>query len=138
MDSLLKPLTGRLRVSGAFFAYAHRLFQHQTDLGRQMVFPQEPKPTGAAAAGKILIGDSFVVNADVVADFRKYLASRQITYEEPAFREAEPEIRRELEREIAGAIWGLDTGVKVAREGDPAVLKAIEVMPEAARLLELK
>jgi len=138
VDSLLKPLTGRLRISGAFFAYAHKLAQHQTDLGRQMVFPQEPKPTGAAGAGKILIGETFVVNADVVADFRKYLASRQITYEEPAFREAEPEIRRELEREIAGAVWGLDTGVKVAREGDPAVLKAIEVMPEAARLLDLK
>jgi carboxyl-terminal processing protease len=138
VDMLLKPLTGRLRVSGAFFAYAHKLVGHQTDLGRRMVFPQEPKPAGAAATGKILIGDSFVVNAEVVADFRKYLASRQITYEEPAFREAEPEIRRELEREIAGAIWGLETGVKVAREDDPAVLKAIEVMPEAARLLDLK
>jgi carboxyl-terminal processing protease len=138
VDMLLKPLTGRLRVSGAFFAYAHKLVGHQTDLGRRMVFPQEPKPAGAAATGKILIGDSFPVNAEVVADFRKYLASRQITYEEPAFREAEPEIRRELEREIAGAIWGLETGVKVAREDDPAVLKAIEVMPEAARLLDLK
>jgi len=138
VDSLLKPVTGRLRMSGAFFAYAHKLAQHQTDLGRRMVFPQEPKPAGAAAAGKILVGDAFVVNADVVADFRKYLASRQITYDEPAFREAEPEIRRELEREVAGAIWGLDTGVKVSRESDPAVLKAIEVMPEAARLLDLK
>jgi len=138
VDSLLKPLTGRLRMSGAFFAYARKLVQHQTDLGRQMIFPQEPKPAGAAGAGKIQIGDSFVVNADVVADFQKYLASRQITYEEPAFREADPEIRRELEREIAGAIWGLETGVKVAREDDPAVRKAIEVMPEATRLLELK
>jgi hypothetical protein len=73
-----------------------------------------------------------------VADFRKYLASRQVTYDEAAFKEAEPEIRRELEREVAGAIWGLETGVKVAREADPAVLKAIEVMPEAARLLDLK
>jgi carboxyl-terminal processing protease len=138
VDMILKPLTGRLRVSGAFFAYAHKLVQHQTDLGGRMVFPQEPKPAGAAAAGRILIGDSFVVNDEVVADFRKYLASRQITYEEPAFREAVPEIRAELEREIAGAIWGLETGVKVARQDDPAVRKAIEVMPEAARLLDLK
>jgi carboxyl-terminal processing protease len=138
VNSVLKPITGRLRISGAFFAYARKLVQHQTDLGGKLVFPREPKGTEAAAAGKIQIGTTFVVNADVVADFRKYLRTRQVEYEEPAFREAEPEIRRELEREIAGAIWGVDAGIKVARESDPAVLKAIEVMPEAARLLETK
>ncbi|MGE5741769.1 MAG: S41 family peptidase [Candidatus Aminicenantes bacterium RBG_16_66_30] len=138
VNSDLKPLTGRLRVSGAFFSYARKLVQHQTDLGRKLVLPQEPKETGPAAAGKIQIGTAFVVNPDVVADFRKYLASRQVAYEEPAFREAEPEIRRELEREIAGAIWGLDAGIKVARESDPVVRKAIEVMPEAAKLLDMK
>ena len=138
VDSLLKPLTGRLRVSGAFFAYARKLVQHQTDLGQRMVFPQEPRETGAAAAGKIQIGATFIVNADIVADFRKYLASRQVTYDEPAFLEAEPEIRRELEREITGAIWGLDAGIKAARESDPVVRKAIEVMPEATKLFEMK
>jgi carboxyl-terminal processing protease len=138
VNSLLKPVTGRLRMSGAFFSYARKLVQHQTDLGRKLVFPQEPKETGPAAAGKIQIGTAFVVNADVVADFRKYLKTRQTEVDETAFREAEPEIRRELEREIAGAIWGVDAGVKVSRETDPVVLKAIEVMPEAARLLEKK
>jgi carboxyl-terminal processing protease len=138
VNSLLKPLTGRLRLSGAFFSYARRLVGHQTDLGRKFVFPQEPKVTGPAAAGKIQIGTAFVVNGDVIADFRKYLATRQIEVEEKAFKEAETEIRWELEREIAGAIWGVETGVKVARENDPVVLKAIEVMPEAARLLDLK
>jgi carboxyl-terminal processing protease len=125
-------------MSGAFFAYARKLVQHQTDLGRRLVFPAEPREPGTAPAGKIQIGTSFVVNADVIADFRKYLGGRQVEVDEAAFREAEPEIRRELERDIAGAIWGLDTGVKVARESDPVVLKAIEVMPEAARLLESK
>ena len=56
VNSILKPLTGRLRISGAFFAYARKLVLHQTDLGRKLVFPQEPKETGAAAAGKIQIG----------------------------------------------------------------------------------
>ena len=138
VNSLLKPLTGRLRMSGAFFSYARRLVGHQTDLGRKFVFPQEPKAAGPAAAGKIQIGTAFVVNDDVVADFRKYLGSRKIEYEEKAFEEAEPEIRWELEREIAGAIWGVEAGVKAARENDPVVLKAIEVMPEAAKLLDLK
>jgi len=138
VDSLLKILTGRLRMSGAFFAYARRLVQHQTDLGKTFVFPGDPKPAGAAAAGRIQIGEVFIVNDDVVADFRKYLATRKFEYEEAAFKDAAAEIRRELEREIAGAIWGVEAGIKVSRENDPVVLKAIEVLPEAARLLDLK
>jgi carboxyl-terminal processing protease len=136
VDALLKPFTGRLRISGAFFAYDRRLVLHQTDLGRKFVFPQDPKDAGAAAAGRIQIGTSFVVNDDVVADFRKFLATRKVEYDEKTFREAEAEIRSELEREIAGAIWGVEAGIRVSRQNDPVVLKAIEVMPEAARLIK--
>jgi carboxyl-terminal processing protease len=136
VDSLLKPFTGRLRLSGAFFAYARRFVLHQTDLGRKFVFPQDPPDAGAAAAGRIQVGASFIVDGDVVADFRKYLGTRKVEIDEKAFREAEPEIRAELEREIAGAIWGVDAGIRVSRRNDPVVLKAIEVMPEASRLLE--
>jgi carboxyl-terminal processing protease len=136
VEALLKPFTGRLRLSGAFFAYARRLVLHQTDLGRKFVFPQDPKDAGASAAGRIQIGTSFVVNDDVVADFRKFLATRKVEYDEKTFREAEAEIRSELEREIAGAIWGVEAGIRVSRQNDPVVLKAVEVMPEAARFVQ--
>jgi len=79
--------------------------------------------------------DRDVADDAVVADFRKYLASRKIEVDEKAFREADIEIRRELEREVAGAIWGVDEGVRVARKTDPVVMKAVEVLPEAARLI---
>ncbi len=138
VDSLLRPFTGRLRLSGTFFSYARKFVQHQTDLGKKFVFPQEPKGPGASAAGKIQVGATFVVNAEVVADFRKYIKTRSVAFDDKAFAEAEPEIRRELEREIAGAIWGVEAGVRVSRANDPVVMKAIEVMPEAARLLEGK
>jgi len=138
VDSLIKPFTGRIRLSGAFFSYARRLVQHQTDLGKTFVFPQDPKGPGASAAGKVQIGATFVVNAEVVADFQKYIKTRSVAFDDKTFREAEPEIRRELEREIAGAVWGVEAGVRVSRLTDPVVRKAIEVMPEAARLLEGK
>jgi carboxyl-terminal processing protease len=138
VDSLLKPFTGRLRLSGAFFAYARKFVQHQTDLSRKFIFPQDPQGAGAAAAGKVRIGTTFVVNAEVVADFRKYIKSRDVAFDDKTFAEAEPEIRRELDREITGAIWGVDAGVRVSRMADPVVRKAIEVMPEAAKLLEEK
>ena len=134
VEGLLKPYTGRLRMSGAFFAYARRFVQHQTDLGRKFVFPGDPE--GAPAAGKVRVGASIVVNDDVVADFRKFLMARKGEYDEKPFLDAETEIRRELEREITGAIWGVEAGIRVARAGDPVVMKAVEVMPEAAGLLE--
>ena len=136
VDSLLKPVTGRLRLSGMFFAYARKLVQHQTDLGAKLVLPQEAPSGGAVPAGKILVGPKFVINDAVVADFRKFLAGRKVAYDEAAFGEAEPEIRREIEREVTGAVWGVDAGVKISRQNDPVVLKAIEVLPEAARLLD--
>jgi len=135
VDSLLKPFTGRLRLSGAFFSYARRFVQHQTDLGKKFIFPQDPQGAGASAPGKVRIGTTFVVNAEVVADFRKDIKSRNFAFDDKVFADAEAEIRRELEREIAGAVWGLEAGVRVARMSDPVVMKAIEVMPESARLL---
>ena len=135
VDALLKPFTGRLRLSGAFFSYARRFVLHQTDLGKRFVFPQEPRPAGAAAAGKVQVGDTFVVGAELVADFRKDLKARQGAFDEKAFADAEPEIRRELEWEIIGAIWGLEARTRASRLTDPVVMKAVEVMPEAARLI---
>jgi carboxyl-terminal processing protease len=138
VDSLLKPFTGRLRLNGAFFAYARKLAQHQTDLGKTLVFPQDPKGPENAGPRKILVGKTFPVNATVIDDFRKYLKARDVAYDEKTFKDAEEEIGRELEWEIAGAIWGLDEGIRVSRKSDPAILKAIEVLPEAARMAEGK
>jgi carboxyl-terminal processing protease len=138
VDSLLKPFTGRLRLSGTFFAYARKLVQHQTELGKNLVFPQEPKGPEASGPGKILVGRTFPVNAAVIDDFRQYLKTRNVDVDEKTFQDAEEEIRRELEREITGAVWGLEEGIRVSRKADPAVLKALEVMPEASRMAEGK
>ncbi|MGA2361662.1 MAG: S41 family peptidase [Candidatus Aminicenantales bacterium] len=138
VDSLLKPYTGRLRLNGAFFAYARKLVQHQTDLGRALVFPQDPKGPESSGPGKILVGKTFPVNAAVIDDFRKYLKTRNVDDDEKAFKDAEEEIRRELEREIAGTIWGLEGGVRVSRLSDPVVLKALDVLPEAAGMTDGK
>lgn len=138
VDSLLKPYTGRLRLSGAFFNYARKLVQHQTDLGQTFVFPQDPKGPESSGPGKTVVGKTFIVDAAVIEDFRKYLKPHNVGDDEKAFKDAEEEIRRELEREIAGAIWGLEEGVRVARLSDPAVLKALDVLPEAAGMTEGK
>jgi carboxyl-terminal processing protease len=138
VDGLIKPFTGRLRLSGEFFTYARRLVQHQTDLGRRLVFPQDGKAAENPEPGKITVAKPFVVNAAVIEDFRQYIKAHKAVYEDKMFKESEPEIRRELEREITGAIWGFEEGIKVSRRADPVVLKALDVLPEAVRFAEKK
>ena len=131
----IKPLTFELMVKGSFFAYARKLIQHQTELAGRFVFPQD-RGTKADAAGKIVIGDLFVAGPEVLEDFKSYLRAIKIPFDEVKFKESADEIRRELEREIASALWGVEEGIRAYRRSDPVVAKALEVMPEAAKFIE--
>ncbi len=131
VDSLLLPVTARLRFRGAFFNYARRLFHHQTELGAKMVFPGE-QTAGKTPKDRIVVARPFTTGPEVMADFSKFLKTQPGTYEEKDLAAASEEIRRELEREITAAIWGFEESVRVSRLSDTAVKKAIEVMPEAA------
>lgn len=131
----LKPLTFELMVKGSFFAYARKFVQHQTGLAGRFVFPED-RGTNADVAGKIVVGDIFVAGPEVLEDFRSYLRAAKIPFDEAKFGESANEIRRELEREIASALWGVEEGIRAYRRSDPVVAKALEVMPEAAKFVE--
>ena len=72
----------------------------------------------------------------MIQDFQTYLESVKFEYEAEEFINSLDQIKRELEREIASALFGLEEGIKVYRLSDPVVLKAIEMMPEAEKLVE--
>jgi carboxyl-terminal processing protease len=131
----LKPLTFELMVKGSFFAYARKLVQHQTGLAGRFVFPQD-RGTNADAAGKIVVGDVFVAGPEVLEDFKSYLRAVKVPFDEAKFEESADEVRRELEREIASALWGVEEGIRAYRRSDPVVAKALVVMPEAAKFIE--
>ena len=48
---------------------------------------------------------------------------------------ADAEIRREIEREMSSAIWGIEEGWRAFERKDPVILKALQMMPEAAKFL---
>jgi carboxyl-terminal processing protease len=77
----------------------------------------------------------FVVDDAVIADFKDYLPANKITIEEDKFTAARDEIRRELQRSVISILWSYEEGVKVFSKMDPAVLKALEIMPEAAKFV---
>jgi carboxyl-terminal processing protease len=128
-----KRLTLELFAKGAFFVYARKFSLHQTDLSRHFVFPSENPE--AAGPGAIIVAHSLVVDDRVMEDFQSYLRANQIAFQAKAFAEAAPEIKRELERELTSAVFGLQEGQRVYRQSDPVVIKALAVMPEAAKLI---
>lgn len=132
----LAPLTAELMIKGTFFSYARKFVGHQTGLSKNYIFPREKEKAGNPNVEKIPVGKDFVVDAKVVEDFKGYLRLNNISFDEAKFGESEAEIKRELEREIFSSVWGIEEGTKVYLKTDAAVLKALEVMPEAVKLLE--
>jgi carboxyl-terminal processing protease len=129
----LKPLTLELMSKGAFFGYARKFAARETALSREYAFPSDQ--AASSASGKVPVGRDLAIGPPVLEDFRAYLRAAQIPLDEQKFGEAEAEIKRELEREIVSSLWGLEAGVRAYRKRDAVVLKALEVMPEAAKLI---
>ena len=115
-----------LFFKGAFFRYGRKFAEHRTSLSNKFELPSEMKA---------LRNPEIIVDDRVMRDFMVYLEESHIEFEKEEFEEAKEEIRRELTREIFSSLWGMEEGVKVYRKTDPVVLKAIEVLPEAKRLL---
>jgi carboxyl-terminal processing protease len=133
VPSGLKMLTLELMNRGAIFGYARKFTARETVLSKEFAFPGDAANTGAS--GKIPVSRDFAVGAPILEDFKAYLRSAKIAFDEPKFKEAETEIKRELEREIVSSLWGIDEGVRAYRKTDAVVLKALEIMPEASKFV---
>lgn len=129
----MKIYTARLRFGGTFFTYARKFLAHQTALSKKFIFPQDPQP--AAASGKIQLGKVFIVDAAVLDDFREFLQTNKLAYDAKNFKDAENEIKIEIEREVTSAAWGLEEGWRSFKKNDAVVRKALQVMPDAAKFV---
>jgi carboxyl-terminal processing protease len=130
VKSTLLVYTAELRFQGAFFAYARKFLAHQTPLSQRFVFPGE-----TAEAGKIQLARPFIADAAVLNDFKEYILANKLRYDAKAFELARAEMKREIEREASSLLWGIEQGWKAFMVSDEAVLKAEEIMSEAAKLI---
>ena len=64
------------------------------------------------------------------------MTEEKFEFEEDKYAAARHEISRWVEREIHSALWGVEMGVKAYQKTDPAVLKALDVFPEAEALVK--
>jgi carboxyl-terminal processing protease len=113
--------TLELMNKGAFFDYARKFASRQPGLTKLL----------EAKSDK-----DFLVDGKIIEDFKGYLRSNKIAFDEKKFAEAEGEIRRELEREINSSLWGIEEGIRAFQKTDAVVLKALEVMPEVSKIVQ--
>jgi len=130
-----KRLTSSLLLKGAFFTYARRFVTKRTPLSKKFLLPDEKKISIQRHEKREVIGHDFVIDDRVIEDFKAYLKESKIEYESDQFEEAKEEIKRLLAREIYSSLWGMEEGIRVFRLSDPTVQKAIEVLPEAEKLI---
>jgi len=128
--------TLQLRSQGAYFAFVRKFFGHQTPLSKKFIFPQEASGLASVTPGKVLIEKSFDADEAVLQDFREFLQANKLHYDAQKFKEAAAEIEREIEREMASAIWSIEEGWRAFQLTDPVVRKALQVIPEAAKFIE--
>jgi carboxyl-terminal processing protease len=130
---ILQPYTFELRSRGAFFAYARKFVAHQTPLAKTFVFPGEAP---GETKGKVILGKPFLAEARVLEDFRAFLAANKFDTDPKKFKEAESDLKRELEREITASLWGQEEAWRAFERTDPQVLKALQLISEAAKFIE--
>ncbi len=134
VSATLKPLTAELLFRGQIFSYARKFVGHQTELSQKYLFPSDS--TSGKGEGKIFFDKKFWPTPEMMAELQQFLRANKIDFTAEAMAEAEKEIQRELQRELFSLVWGMDEGIKVYRQTDPVILKAVEMLPEAVKMLE--
>jgi len=82
------------------------------------------------------VTQNFQVDEAVMQEFRKFLDSQQIPYIEAELAENNDWVRSNIKAELFVNEFGQQEGLKVHTETDPAVEKALELLPKAKELAD--
>jgi carboxyl-terminal processing protease len=122
------------------FVAAPKQDEFQLSLYRRGVFYATPQGVGDFTrfylSAKPEITKEFVVNDEVVNEFRKYLDRQHIKYTEPQIQENLTRLKLQIKREVFTSAFGLNEGFKVALQDDPQLEKAIELIPQSRALYQ--
>lgn len=78
----------------------------------------------------------FQVSDALLTEFKQHLQKRGIEFNEAGFQESRDYIKRMIRHEVIYNRFGVSEAARARLDGDPQVLKAIELMPEAKNLAD--
>ncbi len=132
IETNYQRITARMLARGLFFAYARKFADKETPLSHKFLFPE---PESEETSGEIPFTQDIQIDGRFLDDYKDFLDKEEFEFENTDFQEAEEEIKRELRREVVGAIYGVDAGTKAARQVDPVVIEAVESFSKAVALI---
>jgi carboxyl-terminal processing protease len=107
----LAMVVSRMRRENLFFDYAVRFVAGGPELTRE-----------------------FRVGDDEIEGYRRFIDSREFSYQPSNFEESKERIRLEIHAQIARVKWGAEAESQILAEADPQVAKALTLFEEAERL----
>jgi len=82
------------------------------------------------------IASNFEADAAVLDRFRRFLQEQNIEFEEAEIQENLDYIRQRIKLELFLSVFGMDEAYKLEIAADNQILKAVELLPQAAALVE--
>jgi carboxyl-terminal processing protease len=82
------------------------------------------------------VDKSFNVDDSVMQEFRKFLDEQKVAFSEADLKDNDEWIRANIKAELFVNQYGAQEGLRVHAETDPAVLKGLDLLPQARQLAE--
>jgi carboxyl-terminal processing protease len=82
------------------------------------------------------IDKNFVVDENVMQEFRRFLDDQKIPFTEAELADANDWIRTNIKAELFISAFGQQEGLRVRAENDPNVIKALDLLPKAKELAD--
>ncbi|MDR0311229.1 MAG: S41 family peptidase [Acidobacteriota bacterium] len=133
---LLNRFESLLRRKDVFFQYAQRLTSGEVPSAREFKLPEGADGEAQPARGKNTdhVSD-FVINEEIISDFRQFLKERNIEFTEEDLTANADYIKRQIRQGVFTSHFGIQEGYKISVEGDNQVQKALAEMPAAKTLM---
>ncbi len=127
-------------ITPDFVVAAPKPDDFQQVLLRRGVFYVDPQGVGDFTryylGEKPDVTKDFVVNEEVIREFRKYLDKEKIKYTDQDIQANLAWLKWQIKRETFTSLFGLTDGYKVELQDDPQLDKAVELIPQAKALYQ--
>ena len=82
------------------------------------------------------ISKDFEVNDEVFNQFRQFLKEQQVPFQDSDLEANRQYIQQGIKMELVLSVFGMDEEYKLEAAADPQIQRSIELLPQAAALLE--
>jgi carboxyl-terminal processing protease len=131
----LNKFEALLSSKDVFFQYARRLTAGEVPAASNFKMPIKDDELSASSERAPKSIPNLEITDAILEDFKEYLVERHVEFTNEDIQNNVDFIKRRIKQEVYTSSFGLQEGFRTAVEADSQVLKALEMMPEAKKLM---